>query len=105
MTNGCIVYTNIQPVVNRVERTATIRSTGCQTGLYNRLTTGCIVSTNIQPVVKRGLSSVSGFVLAIHVSPVRITTAHLPRGRIIAIFYRISRVRNLGRVSLLSRCR
>jgi len=49
---------------NRVERTATVRSTGCQTGLYNRsdnrcihdtavcqtgLTTGCIVYTNILP--------------------------------------------------------
>jgi len=63
---------------NRVERTATVRSIGSQTGLYNRfdnrlnvcihdttgcqsglttslttgLTTGCIVYTNIYPVVK-----------------------------------------------------
>jgi len=67
------------PFDNRVEQTATVRSTGCQTGLYNRfdnrlytrynrlsngfenrlnvcihdtLTTGCVVYTDIYPVVK-----------------------------------------------------
>ena len=51
--SGCWMFVKtIQPVVKPVlneqpERTATVRSTGCQTGLYNRLnvcihdTTGC----------------------------------------------------------------
>jgi len=44
-------------IENRVERTA-VRSTGCQTGLYNRfdkhgLTTGWMFVYTIQPVVKR----------------------------------------------------
>jgi len=77
-TGWMFVYT-IQPVVKRVwqpcsTQTATVRSTGCETGSYNRfdnrlnvcihdttgcetgltteLTTGCIVYTNIYPVVK-----------------------------------------------------
>jgi len=69
---------------NHVERTATLRSTGCQTELYNQfdnrlytrynwlsngfenrlnvcihdtLTTGCIVYTDIYPVVKQRVAS------------------------------------------------
>ena len=51
----------MQPVVsqlsnrfnNLVERTATVRSTGCQTGLYNRFPAVYTIQPVVKPVVKR----------------------------------------------------
>jgi len=67
---GCVVYTNIQPVVKRVVKPVcqtglttgwttvlneqTVRSTGCQTGLCNRFDNRLYTrySRFVKPVVK-----------------------------------------------------
>jgi len=88
---ACFLLTrSVQPVWqtrfdNRVERTATVRSAGCQTGLYNRydnrlytrysrLSTGCqtgwMFAYTIQPVVKPAKGLATGCIVYTNIYPV-----------------------------------